>query len=98
MSSLQNQDVRMYNNHVESLREASYCKKTCRKILLILQLSTILSKILQCDQDLNKYLQHIPDKYLTQKLNVVNNVLAAEEASEYNTTKKYSCLRKQLQV
>ena len=72
MSYLQKQSARIYNNHVESLKEAGDCKKTCRKILIILHVSSILSKKMQYYQDLNKDIQHRSNKYLTQKLNVVS--------------------------
>ena len=47
-------------------------------------------------QDLNRDLQHRSNKDLTQNVNVVNEVLATKEASEYDLSKKYGCLLKQL--
>ena len=80
------------------LEKPVIARKISRKSLVILQLSAIISKKVQYYQDLNKDLQYISDKDLTQKSNVVNKVLATKEASEYHLTNKYSCLHKKLQV
>ena len=72
--------------------------KICRKILVISQLSAIILEKVQRYQDLKKYLQYISNRYVTKKLNVVNEVLATKKASEYQPKKKYSYPRKQLEV
>ena len=72
--------------------------KTCsQKIANITAEHDSFEKV-QFYQDLNKDLQHIKNKDLTQKLNVANAVLETKEDSKYHLTKKYSCLQKQLQV
>ena len=81
ISSLKKQALIMYKNHVESLIEAGDWKKNLQKILVILQLSAIISKKVQRYQDLNNNLQHRSNKDLTQKINVVNKVLATKESS-----------------
>ena len=58
--------VRMYKNHVESLREAGDYRKNLKERLVILQLSAILSEKVQCYQDLNKGIQHRSNKDMTQ--------------------------------
>ena len=88
----------MYKNHVEYLIYYGDCMKACRKTLLLLQMSAVNPKRVQCYQDLNKDLQNKINRYLTQKLNVVNEVLATEETSEYHITKTYSYLHRKLQV
>ena len=65
------------------LEKPAIIRKTCKKSLEILQLSVIILKRVQHYQYLNKDLQHRSNKYLTQKLNVVNEVLATKESSEY---------------
>ena len=74
MTYSQKQVVRIYKNHVELLREASGCKKNLQENLDNITAERYSSKKVQCYQDLNKDLQHGSNRYLTQKLNVVNNV------------------------
>ena len=42
LSSFLKKSTKMYKNHVESIREAVYCRETCRRRLVILQLSAII--------------------------------------------------------
>ena len=58
-------------------------RKTYNRILVTLYLSAILSKNVQRHQDLNNNIQHISNKDITQKLNVINKDLATKESSEY---------------
>ena len=53
---------------------------------------------MQLYQDLNKDLQYRANKYLTQKLFIVNLILATKDSSECHLTKMYVCLRKHLHV
>ena len=76
--------VRLYKNHVDSIRKAIDCKKTCKKNLVILELSVIISKKVKHYQDLNNDLQHISNRDLKQKLNLSNKVLTTKEASEHD--------------
>ena len=71
----------MYNNHVEYLRETIDCKKNLQEKLGNITAERNSFKKVQCYQYLNKYLQHIYTKDLTQKLNVANEVLATKEDS-----------------
>ena len=98
MSSLQKNLRECIRIMLNLLEKPVVSRKSYRKILVILQLSTIISEKLRHYQDLNKDIQHISKNILTQKLNVFNKLLATKEAIEYHITKKYSCLRKTLQA
>ena len=66
MSFLQNQADRMYKNRVESIRETGDCnKKIQEKLVNITAESNSFEKV-QHYQDLNKDIQYIPNKDLTQ--------------------------------
>ena len=70
-------------NMLNILENLVIAGKNYRKSLVILHLSKILSKKVQSCQYLNKDLQQRLYKDLTQKLNVVNEVLATKGFSEY---------------
>ena len=57
-------------------------RKTCRKTLEILQTSAIISKRVQRYQDLKTDIQHRSNEDLTQKLNLVKEVLDTKESSD----------------
>ena len=88
----------MYMNRFEYLIEAGNRKKDLQENLGNITAERDSFERVQYYQYFNMDLQHISNKDPTQKLNVVNEVLATKEAIEYHLTKKYSCFRKQLQV
>ena len=57
----------MYKNYVESLIESGYCKETLQEKLVNITSERNSFEKLQRYQYLNKDLQHISTKYLTQK-------------------------------
>ena len=71
----------MYNKHDESLREDVDCKKILQENIVNTTAERDYFEKLQCYKYLEKDLQHISNKYLTQKLNVVNKFLDSKEAN-----------------
>ena len=68
---------------LDLLENPVIARTTCKKSLVLLQLSAIIPEKVQRYQDLDKDVQHRLNKDLTQKLNVFDGVLVTKEASEY---------------
>ena len=62
MSSFKKKAARIYKNNVESPKKSGDCKKNLQKILVILQLSAIISEKVKRYQDLNKDIQYRSNK------------------------------------
>ena len=60
-----------YKNHIEYLRKSG---ETCRKNLVILHLSAVISEKVQRYHDFNNNLQHRSNRDMAQKLIVVKKV------------------------
>ena len=70
----------MYKNHVESLREAGDHKKNLQENLGIITAESESFEEVQHYHDFNNDIQPRSNKYLTQKLNVVNDVFSTKRS------------------